>query len=57
MWVFPDEAQLVETGVEQILMQNIHVTYMQSVRIKCRVENALDNATEKVITLVKFILM
>ena len=38
-WVFLDEAQLVETEAEQILMRNIHVRYMWSVRIKCKVEN------------------
>ena len=26
MWVFPEDAQLVETEAEQILMRNIHVT-------------------------------
>ena len=51
-WGFPEDVQLVESEAEQILMRNIHVTYMQSVRIKCKVENdlnisKLDNATEQ----------
>ena len=51
-WVFPDEAQLLETEAKQILLQNIHVRYMQSGRIKCKVENdlnisELDNAIEQ----------
>ena len=41
-WVFPDEAQLEETGNEQILMRNILVSYMRSVRIKCKIENDLN---------------
>ena len=51
-WVFPDEAQLVETEAKQILMRNIHVRYMQSGRINCKVESdlnisELDNAIEQ----------
>ena len=41
-WVFPDEAQLVETEAEQILTRDIYVTYMRSVRIKCKVESDLN---------------
>ena len=41
-WVFPDEAQLEETGNEQILMRNMLVSYMRSVRIKCKIENDLN---------------
>ena len=33
-WVFPDEAQFVEIEAEQILMRNIHVTYMRLARIE-----------------------
>ena len=51
-WVFPEDAELIETETEQILMQNIHIMYMQSVRIKCKVQNDLniskpDNAIEQ----------
>ena len=49
--VFPDEAQLVETEAEHILLRNIHVTYMRSVRIKCNENDLniskLDNAIEQ----------
>ena len=41
-WVFTDEAQLVETEAEQILLRKIHVTYMRSLRIKCMVEGVLN---------------
>ena len=41
-WVFPEKAEFVETEAEQILMRNIHVTYMQSARIKFKVENDLN---------------
>ena len=41
-WVFHEDAQLVETETEQILMWKIHVTYMWLVRIKCKFNNGFN---------------
>ena len=41
-WIYPKEAQLIETETEQALMPNINVTYLRSVRIKCKIENDLN---------------
>ena len=39
VWVFPEEADVHDTSVDQIMCKNIKVDYLNSIRIKCRVRD------------------
>ena len=50
-WVFPEEAELRETQMEQILEQKIQVRYFCSTRIRCRMtEDSVKNSNHKLET-------
>ena len=39
VWVFPEEADVQDTSVDQIMCKNIKVDYLNSIRIKYRVHD------------------
>ena len=40
-WTFPDEAQVISTNRENVIMWNIAVSYCQTVRISCMLDRKL----------------
>ena len=36
-WIFPEDAEIIETSPEQILARNIEVEYRCSIRVRCRI--------------------
>ena len=49
-WMYPEEAEIIETAADQILSRNLEVQYKCSVRIRCQIQSndLVDQLNEKV---------